>query len=544
MGMFDKSDDPLGGAQLTPSPMLDPLGVSPQMLDQALPPGPPPQAPLPRPVPPSAPAQPGAMQNILQMALLGLSAGLGPHNALGRGIAGGVGQTQHEGEALRQVQFHNQQTQYQQQQQEFLRQDQMAQQQARYEAQQQAQRQQAFQQALTSIRNEVKTLPDKATYDKRIEGFAGILQGSGYRLDANWLRQAVPYIAPSGKQKAEAALKAFFANPLTVQQLKDDPNAVANGSMQIDLNDDGVAEVVPIRKVMEAAGQSMLADDQGNPLALAPGTQGDMKHVALQQMIAQFRAENRRAPDAKEMLKLVADAAKVGQRPPSVSGGSGASSDDVSEIVSGIADGSQPPTLSGLYRNTAAVRAGLHRQGYDLTAATQDWEATKKFMSTANGSQQTKMRQSVDNAYHSLDVIESLAEQWAGGRFPPLNKARLAAAKNGAMGQDAQKIATLLDAQISDVTSELGNVYMGGNSPTDHALSLAAQNLSADWALPQLKAAINQSRNNLRIRQNSMKNTGPVSMSGRDNAYAPAPAPSGDVEFVRDPKTGKMTRKP
>jgi hypothetical protein len=174
-----------------------------------------------------------------------------------------------------------------------------------------------------------------------------------------------------------------------------------------------------------------------------------------------------------------------------------------------------------LYGAGAHVRAALQRKGYNLTTATLDWQATTKHLATLNGPQQTRMRQAVDNAYHSLDVIEDLSKQWQGGKFPIMNKAALAAAKAGLNGPAAQQIATNLEAQISDVTSELGNVYMGGNSPTDHALELAKQNLSADWTEAQLKGALNLARRNLQIRQNSINTVGPAGASAT-NAYAPA----------------------
>jgi hypothetical protein len=177
-----------------------------------------------------------------------------------------------------------------------------------------------------------------------------------------------------------------------------------------------------------------------------------------------------------------------------------------------------------LFRLAGPVRAALAKKGYNLATANLDWTATQKHLNTLNGAQQTRMAQAVDNAAHSLDVIDDLANQWKGGKFPILNKANLALAKSGAQGSEAQKIATQLEAQISDVTSELGNVYMGGNSPTDHALTLAAKNLSADWSAATLQAMTKLARTNLQIRLNSMRNIG-VAGASAGNPYAPAGAP-------------------
>jgi hypothetical protein len=214
------------------------------------------------------------------------------------------------------------------------------------------------------------------------------------------------------------------------------------------------------------------------------------------------------------------------------------------DIADAIIRGDQPPTLNGLYRFGAPVRASLAQKGFNLAQAETDWKATQKHIATLNGQQQLRMQQAIDNAAHSLDIIDDLAAQWQAGRFPLLNRGRLAAAKAGAMNPQAQEIATRLDAQIADVTAELANVYMGGNSPTDHALGLAAKNLQAEWSLPQLKALIEQSRKNLQIRANSMKNVG-VAGASAGNAYA-TPTPDATApaieEWVRD-ASGKLVKK-
>jgi hypothetical protein len=198
--------------------------------------------------------------------------------------------------------------------------------------------------------------------------------------------------------------------------------------------------------------------------------------------------------------------------------------DDVDGIADAIISGDQPPTLQGLYRLGAPVRAALARKGYNLANAQLDWAATQRHLSTLNGPQQTRLRQATDNAEHSLDVIDALAQQWKGGRFAILNKANLALAKSGAYGREAATIARQLEGQIADVTSELANVYMGGNSPTDHALALASKNLSAEWDERTLRDMIKMARTNLQIRANSIKNTGVIGVGGGSAYLPPTPA--------------------
>lgn len=192
---------------------------------------------------------------------------------------------------------------------------------------------------------------------------------------------------------------------------------------------------------------------------------------------------------------------------------------DVKETVAGMKDGSLPPLLPGrATKEYLATMAEAHRQGFDLAGANTDWIATTKHLATMNGAQQLRLNQSVNALPDLLDTVDTLASKWKGGRFPLLNKANLAAAKNGVYGEDVASVARQLDAQIADVTADLGNVYMGGNSPTDQALSLAGKSLSGDWSQKTLTDMVALARKNVTIRQNSIKHTG-VAGASADNPY-------------------------
>lgn len=183
------------------------------------------------------------------------------------------------------------------------------------------------------------------------------------------------------------------------------------------------------------------------------------------------------------------------------------SSNDTDLIAKAIVNGNQPPVLTGLYGKSAAVRASLEKQGYNLTKATQDWTATQKLLTTLNGAQQTRLREAVGQVDESLGLVQQLADQWNGSKFPILNQANLIAAKNGIYGSAAQSLATRLDAEIADITSELGTVYKGGNSSTDESLKLAAQQLSSSWSKSTFDDAIQLARQNIQYRKNSLQLT-------------------------------------
>jgi hypothetical protein len=192
---------------------------------------------------------------------------------------------------------------------------------------------------------------------------------------------------------------------------------------------------------------------------------------------------------------------------------------DVADTVAGMMAGTLPPQLPGrASKDYLAITGEAKRQGYDLARAATDWTATQKHVQTMNGAQQLRLNQAVNALPEMLDSVDTLAQQWKGGKFPLLNKASLALAKGGAYGADAASIANRLDAQIADVVADLGNVYMGGNSPTDHALSLAGKSLNGEWDEKVLRDMVKLAKQNVQIRRNSIANTG-VAGASADNPY-------------------------
>jgi hypothetical protein len=194
-------------------------------------------------------------------------------------------------------------------------------------------------------------------------------------------------------------------------------------------------------------------------------------------------------------------------------------------IAEAIIEGNQPPDTKGLFRMAGPVRVALAQKGFNLAAAQSDWAATQKHLATLNGPQQTRLMQSITTAQESLGNIDKLYNEWKqlGGATGSqlFNKGALAVAKQlpGRPGE----VARALEMNIADLTAELGNVYMGGNSPTDHALGLAQKNLSADWNEGQFREAIDQARKNIQYRVNSIKNSSVVGASA-GNKYAPSQA--------------------
>jgi hypothetical protein len=209
---------------------------------------------------------------------------------------------------------------------------------------------------------------------------------------------------------------------------------------------------------------------------------------------------------------------------------------DPKAIGAAIMRGELPPNTERLGRPIgAAVESYLAGQGYNVSRAVTDWKATQRYLASRNSTPQLKLSQSINALPDLLDSVDALAAKWKGGRFPILNKANLALAKGGTYGPEVASIANQLDTQIADVISDLGVVYMGGNSPTDHALGLASKSLSGEWDQRVLHDMVKLAKSNVVIRRNSINNTG-VAGASEDNPYAPpvvAP-PTGGTRIFYD----------
>jgi hypothetical protein len=221
------------------------------------------------------------------------------------------------------------------------------------------------------------------------------------------------------------------------------------------------------------------------------------------------------------------------------------SSSGLSDITEGIMSGKIPPDMKGMYRAGPIIRAELAKRGFDLARAQSDWNATQRHIASMNGTKIAGLMSSANTAQESLGNIEKLYNEWvqigpaSGLRI--FNRAGLRAARN--LPGRAGAVAQALEMNIADLTAELGNVYMGGNSPTDQALKLASHNLAADWNEEQFREAIKQARQNIGYRINSIRSS-PVIGASAGNTYAP-PLPGGEGAAPKathrfNPATGKI----
>ncbi len=365
------------------------------------------------------------------------------------------------------------------------------------------------------------TKTDLESATARVEGF---LKNVIAPLDKNGRHDLIPQLT-----------KAFIAsNPGTEQVLAGylaerpalDSDTTAANTQKFAANQTGIAASGSQDAQARNFATKEATGEQLNAPAFADQRGRQMNQPGLADKGTEYGKEVRVAggltPDAGDQLKANTEIQVGRERNATTLAASAASgaSDEAKKIADAIVSGKQPPNLGNrLTGTTAKVRAALADQGYDLSKATEDWNATQKYLSTLNGTQQVRLRQAVDFTYESIGAVEKLASAWDAGGFPVLNKARLAAAKQGALGPEAQSIATRMESAINDSVSELATVYKGGNSSTDEGLKLAAANLKTDWSKGTLLDNAAQIKEFLGYRRNSMSSGHAVTNQG--NVYAP-----------------------
>lgn len=263
-------------------------------------------------------------------------------------------------------------------------------------------------------------------------------------------------------------------------------------------------------------------DANGKPLASLPGVDKTFHPLVT--------AEDRLAAGIQPTDNLPYQRGPDGKVYPIGSSSLGGAVDQTQagDIASGIERGDIQPTAIGKNSKfNAPVIAELSKRGVNLAELTTDWNATQRHYTSLNSTQQTRLRQNISTVKGTLGTIRQLSEEWNNSGFPLLNTATRVAAENGVLGPEANRIITLLKAQIADVTGEMGSVLMGGNAPTDHALELAAKNLNADWSYPTITAALDQFEKNIAFRENAIASVGTAGVTNSQYSYDQPAGPAG-----------------
>ncbi len=259
----------------------------------------------PAPAPPVLP-MPGQPQkrNPMDLAALALAAMLGPGK--GTGILQGVQQAKQQQQQERAYQDRQQADLYRRQQEMYQWQQQQ------YEADA-TRRQNALESNVKALQSNLPTLKTKAAYDQTIDTFAAGLQQMGLRVDGNYLRSRVPYVAPDGTKSAVDAIERWKKNPQNEKLLKENPEQASIAKIPVDRDGDGVPEMLTLDEAMTLAGMPFTREENGK-IAWAPAgtTQADKANAdgIYADLLAKDQAEGK-ADTPERRIQLRAEAMRL-----------------------------------------------------------------------------------------------------------------------------------------------------------------------------------------------------------------------------------------
>jgi len=157
-----------------------------------------------------------------------------------------------------------------------------------------------------------------------------------------------------------------------------------------------------------------------------------------------------------------------------------------------IQKGEQPPTLTGLYGQSGAVRSKLDESGFDLAKAQIEWKRAEKQVATLNGPQMTRVVGLAGSVNSTIDEVRELSKQMNNSGIPKLNAAKLALYMQGEGNSENGKLAARYIGAVNTLKEEFANLANGGYAPTEPAWELANKQINGDYGVGQLGASLDE----------------------------------------------------
>jgi hypothetical protein len=223
-------------------------------------------------------------------------------------------------------------------------------------------------------------------------------------------------------------------------------------------------------------------------------------------------------------------------------------------ISHAIMKGEQPPTLTGLYGQSGAVRSKLDENGFDLAKAQIEWSRAQKQVATLNGPQMTRFVGLANSVNSTIDEVRELSKQMNNSGIPKLNAAKLAIYMQAEGNSPNGKLAARYVGAVNTLKEEFANLANGGYAPTEPAWKLANEQINGNYGVDQLGAGLDEVQRLINYRVHAIpgldtmgagaanRYTGQGSSSATTTATTPpatSTPPPGAVS-QRPDRTGKM----
>jgi len=161
-------------------------------------------------------------------------------------------------------------------------------------------------------------------------------------------------------------------------------------------------------------------------------------------------------------------------------------------ISHAIMKGEQPPSLTGLYGQSGAVRSKLDENGFDLAKAQIEWSRAQKQVATLNGPQMTRFVGLANSVNSTIDEVRELSKQMNNSGIPKLNAAKLAIYMQTEGNSPNGKLAARYVGAVNTLKEEFANLANGGYAPTEPAWKLANEQINGNYGVDQLGAGLDE----------------------------------------------------
>jgi hypothetical protein len=179
---------------------------------------------------------------------------------------------------------------------------------------------------------------------------------------------------------------------------------------------------------------------------------------------------------------------------------------EVQKIGDAIIAGDQPPTLTGLYRDRAAIQAYLADKKYSLSKAQQEWNVAQKQIGSLNSQRMIQFAGTAKSVVNTLDEVKSLSEEMEQSGIPLLNKAQLTALNQTQGNTPAGQLAGRYIAAVNTLKSEFANLENGGYAPTEEVWKLANKQIDENFGVKQLGSRLDEIRRLIGFRIQAIPN--------------------------------------
>lgn len=189
------------------------------------------------------------------------------------------------------------------------------------------------------------------------------------------------------------------------------------------------------------------------------------------------------------------------------------------EIGDAIINGTQPPTLTGLYRQGPAVRTYLAEQKFDLAKAQQEWSRAQKLVLSLNGPQMVRFEGLAKSVVNTIDEVNSLAQRMELSGIPAANQLELMKYIQTEGNSPNGTLATKYVTAVGTLKEEFANLANGGYAPTEPAWALANRQINENYGVKQLGASLAEIQRLINYRVKAINDMGGTAGPGTANRY-------------------------